>query len=379
MPDVAHGFQFHPGTESGDDVTDFLGELAELRPDSRIGATIHIPRQRLTYWQRIEPDWSPTVDFMVGDPECGRMDRPFEDRGKGRDDFAYLGESDAPANAERFVKQAIDAQTEIGATALVAPWLLHGVTQTEHELNATIRFASLAEEYVDDDDKLLMGIEATQGVFATAEARNAMINELVEGPELPAYLRMRITPPQGYMQYRDPAALKGLREVVLALDANDRAVSLPQSGLTGWVMSAFGASSYGAGMQGSMQRNTAPAGGGGGFPPLHWYFVPEMLGFVLAEEMDDVSQVDGFSVCECPYCDGELPAPGAAFDAREAGKHFIWWCSTLADELDSGSPHDLVASRVAAATEFAEQVEASVQLDDRSIPAHLPIWTQLLS
>jgi hypothetical protein len=290
-----------------------------------------------------------------------------------------LGESDAPANAVRFVKQAIDAQTEIGATALVSPWLLHGVTQTEHELNATIGFASLAEEYVDDDDKLLMGIEATQGVFATAEARNAMINELVEGPELPAYLRMRVTAPQGYMQYRDPAALRGLREVVLALDANDRAVALPQSGLTGWFMTAFGANSYGAGMQGSMQRNVAPAGGGGGFPPLHWYFVPEMLCFVLAEEMEDVSEVDGFTVCDCPYCDGELPEAGAAFDAREAGKHFIWWCSTLADELNSGSPRDLVADRVAAASEFSKQIDAAVQLDDRSIPAHLPIWTQLLS
>jgi hypothetical protein len=379
MPDTAHGFQFHPGTESGTDTTDFLDELASSRSDSRIGATIHIPRQQLAYWQRIEPTWSPSVDFLVGDPECGRMDRPFAERGKGRDDFAYLSESDPSANPVRFVKQTIDAQTSVGATVLVSPWLLHGVTQTEHELDATIRFASLAEEYVEDDDKLLMGVEATQGVFATDEARNAMVNELVEGPELPVYLRMRITPPQGYMQYRDQGALHGLKEVVTALDANDRAVALPQSGLTGWLMTAFGASSFGAGMQGSMQRNSAPAGGGGGFPPLHWYLVPQMLGFVLAEEMEDISGIDGFEVCECPYCDGELPGTGAAFDAREAGKHFIWWCSALADELNSGSPDALVPDRVAEAVDFADAVTAAVQLGDRSIPAHLPIWTELLA
>lgn len=379
MPDIPHGFQFHPGTESGTDITEFLEELASSRPDSRIGATIHIPRQRLAYWQRIETDWSSSVDFLVGDPECGRMDRHFVERGKGRDDFPYLKESDPSANAVRFVKQAIDAQASVGASVLVSPWLLHGVTQTEHELNATIRFALLAEEYVEDDDKLLMGVEATQGVFATDEARNAMVNELVEGPELPVYLRMRVTAPQGYMQYRDQGALRGLKEVVTALDANDRPVALPQSGLTGWLMTAFGASSFGAGMQGSMQRNSAPAGGGGGFPPLHWYFVPEMLGFVLAEEIEDIADIDGFSVCECPYCDGELPAAGAAFDAREAGKHFIWWCSTLADELDSGSPHTLVADRVAEASEFSDEVTAAIQLDDRSIPAHLPIWTELLT
>ncbi len=276
MPDIAHGFQFHPGTESGPDTTDFLAELASERPDSRIGATIHIPRQRLTYWQRTEPDWSPSVDFLVGDPECGRLDRLFEERGKGRDDFSYLGESDPAANAVRFVKQTIDAQNDVGASVLVSPWLLHGVSQTEHELAATIRFASLAEEYVQDDDaKLLMGVEATQGVFASDEARNALVNELVEGPELPVYLRMRVTAPPGYMQYREPGSLLGLREVVKALEANDRPVALPQSGLTGWLMTAFGARSFGAGMQGSMQRSSPPAGGGGGFPPLHWYFASD--------------------------------------------------------------------------------------------------------
>lgn len=379
MPDTAYGFQFHPGTESGADTTDFLEELASHRADSRIGATIHIPRQHLAYWQRIEPAWSPSVDYLVGDPECGRMDRPYGDRGKGREDFPYLKESDPSANAVRFVKQAIDAQTAVGASVVISPWLLHGVTQTEHELNATIRFASLADEYVEEGEELLMGIEATQGVFASEEARNAMVNELVEGPELPVYLRMRVTAPQGYMQFRDQEALRGLKEVVAALEANDRAVALPQSGLTGWLMTAFGASSFGAGMQGSMQRNAAPAGGGGGFPPLHWYFVPQMLGFVLAEEIQDISEIDGFDVCECPYCDGELPASGAAFDARDAGKHFIWWCSALADELNSGSANALVADRVSAASHFSNQVDAAVQLDDRSIPAHLAIWTDLLT
>lgn len=379
MPDIAHGFQFHPGTESGADTTEFLKELASERPDSRIGATIHIPRQRLTYWQRTEPDWSPSVEFLVGDPECGRMDRPFVDRGKGRDDFSYLEESDPAANAARFVEQSIDSQTDVGASLLVSPWLLHGVTQTDHELAATVRFASLAEEYVDDDDKLIMGVEATQGVFATEEARNALINELVEGPELPVYLRMRITAPQGYMQYQDPGALLGLREVVKRLHANDRPVALPQSGLMGWLMTAFGASSFGAGMQGSMQRNVAPSGGGGGFPPLHWYFIPQMLGFVQAEEIEDIAQLDGFEVCDCPYCDGQLPATGAAFDAREAGKHFIWWCSELADELDADDPTDAVNERVASAEAFSNRVLSAVQLDDRSNPSHLSMWSQLLS
>jgi hypothetical protein len=189
---------------------------------------------------------------------------------------------------------------------------------------------------------------------------------------------MRISPPPGYMQYQQPAALEGLRDVVLALEANERAVALPQSGLTGWFMNAFGARSFGAGMQGSMQRSSAPAGGGGGFPPLHWYFVPQMLGFVLSEEMEDIAGVDDFEPCECPYCDGDLPGTGAGFDVRRAGRHFIWWCAKLADELPASNPAGAISGRVEAALVFAEEVEAGVELDARSAASHLPIWNELL-
>ncbi len=378
MPDIAHGFQFHPGTEAGADTTEFLEELAAAQPDSRVGGTIHIPRQRLTYWQEYGPKWNPSVDFLLGDPECGRMDRPFDERGPGRVDFSYLAESDPAANVERFVEQMLEAQRQVGATALISPWLLHGLSQTEHELAATVGFASAAEELV-DGEKLLMGVEATEGVFANGEARNDFVNELVEGPELPVYLRMRMSPPPGYKQYQQPAALEGLRNVVVALEANERPVALPQSGLTGWFMTAFGARSFGAGMQGSMQRNSAPAGGGGGFPPLHWYFVPQMLGFVQSEEMEDVAAVDDFEPCDCPYCEGDLPETGAGFDVRRAGRHFLWWCSSLGAELTDSDPAEVVSDRVEEAVAFAEEVEDNAELDDRSVASHLSIWNDLLS
>lgn len=378
MPDTGYGFQLHAGQESWAVTTDLLNDLADDHADWRVGATMHIPRQRLSYWARVSDAWEPLSDFLVADPETTRMDRAYDERGRGRRDFAYLAESDPAANPDRFVNDALEAQRDAGASALVSPWLLHGVTQTEHELSATIRFAEIAAGLV-DDERLLMGVEATQGVFATEEARNAMINELVEGPEVPVYLRMRITAPAGYKQYQQSDALAGLRDVVRALDANDRPVALPQSGLAGWLMCAFGARSFGAGMAASMQRNTPPAGGGGGMPPLHWYFVPQMLGFVQAEEMGEIANVNGHEACGCPYCDGELPAVGARFDSETAGKHFLWWCAQLAAELDSDDPTDAVRTRVDDATRFAQAVDDDgVPLDDRSQATHLTVWKGVL-
>jgi hypothetical protein len=361
MPDVAHGFQLHPARESASSVTALLVDLASRQPEWRIGATIHLPRQKLA------------------DPESPRLDRAFDNRGRGRKDFDYLAESEPAANHERFVADVLEAQRQAGATALISPWMVHGLSQTEHELSTTIRFAEDAQT-VAAGEHLLMGLEATEGVFANTQARNAMINELVEGPELPVYLRMRVNPPAGYKPFQELDSLSGLRDVVLALEDNDRPVALPQSGLPGWLMAAFGARSFGAGMAGSMQRSSAPTSGGGGQPPLHWYFVPQLLGFVLAEEMNDVAGVEGFEVCDCPYCDEELPGEGAAFDASDAGRHFVWWCAKLAAELDTGDPATLVSSRVEAASEFASAVhETGVSLDERSQPTHLPVWQAVLA
>jgi hypothetical protein len=379
MPDTRHGFYVHPGRESWKVTTDLLADLADAHPEWRVGVALHVPRQRLAYWQRAVGEWEPLTDFVLADPETTRLDRAFEDRGRGRDDYEYLAESDPVANTKRFARTTLAAQRAIGADVLVSPWLLHGVTQTEHELSATIECAERAREFA-EGAPLFMGVEATEGVFGTTEARNAMMNELVEGPELPVYLRTRITAPAGFKQYEKEVALSGLRDVVRALEANDRPVSLPQSGMVGWLMCAFGARSFGAGMAAAMQRNTSPASGGGGFAPLHWYFVPQLLGFVLSEEMPDIADLDGFDACECPYCEGDLPGQGAQFDADQAGKHFLWWCARLAAELDAADPLTSVQSRVAIAAELAGEIDdEGVTLDDRSRPTHLRAWASVLS
>lgn len=234
MPDVAHGFQLHPARESATAVTTLLVDLTTRQPGWRVGATMHLPRQKLTYWAKTSPNWDAPADFLVADPESPRLDRAFNDRGRGRDDFNYLAESDPAANHERFVADVLEAQREAEATALISPWLVHGLSQTEHELSTTIRFAEDAQATA-QGEHLLMGLEATEGVFANAQARNAMINELVEGPELPVYLRMRVNPPAGYKPFQEFDPLSGMRDVVRSLEENDRPVALPQSGLAGWL------------------------------------------------------------------------------------------------------------------------------------------------
>jgi hypothetical protein len=314
------------------------------------------------------------------------MHWPEDRRGRGRQDYQYLSESDPATNQTRFTNQALDAQVTNGRNALISPWLVHNLSGTKRELEATVAFAGIAHESPKANGrKLLLGFEATENILADPISRNHLLNELVETPEHPIYLRMTVAGQSGPPQYANERALMGLRMVSESMKENGRSLLLPQSGLAGWLMLGFGARAFGSGVQFSSQRPDIPrtgGGGGGGAAPLHWYFWPPFLGFVLAEEVSLLATASGFQSCSCPFCGGSLPPAGAAFDnhAREAAdKHFLWWCAQLCEDARrTNDRKGAIRWRIEAAQSHWAAVQgAGVRLDSRSRPDHLEVWSQV--
>lgn len=376
-------FGFIAHHTEGDVVERFLRDLSsDNRRDWYSGGCLLLPRWRVSTQRDSAVRLEPLVDFLIADPDTRRLHLAFDGRGRGRDELAYLAESDPLANRQRFVNDTLQAQVANGRDSLVSPWLIHGLTPgDDRQLRATVDFAERAAEHPHANDRqVLMGLEATQEVFADEELRNRMIDEIVEANvELPVYLRMTIDPPESRRPYGNEEALAGLRAACEALRANDRAVVLPQSGVVGWLMLPFGATSFGSGLTSSMERNVRPvagAGGGGGAPPLHWYFSLDLLGPVLAEELPAL-QMEGVLDCACPYCSAAPPQPGAAFDRNSAALHYLWCCGFLADEVTRApNPEEAVRSRVANARALWGQVRgAAVPLDGRSRENHLEAWS----
>lgn len=362
---------------------DMLADLRSALPGRRIGASIRIPRGRLAYNLALIDDLRRSADYVLADPETRQVVLPYARRGRGRTDHAYLQEDAPAANRERYVRRVLQSQIAHRADMLVTPWLIHGLHPDNADIDATVDFASIAAaDQIASGRDLLMGLEALHTVFATAAARNYMVNSVVElDDELPVWLRMTITPPPGRAQFQQEPSLTGLRAVVEALAANGRPVLLPYSGLSGWLMMGFGALAFGAGVPGSLERNLvpSPAGGGGGHAPLHWYFEPQMLGFVRAEEMPAIAAVPGFVPCSCPSCGGALPGSGAAFDTDDAARHYLWWCVNLAEDVRAaGDRAGHVRDRIDDSIDFWADVQSQgVLLDDRSEPTHLDIWKRV--
>jgi hypothetical protein len=363
---------------------EFLEEMAADEPGWRLGAALRIPRGRLPYNVAKLDDWALNADYVLADPETRQMILPFRNRGGGRNDHAYLSESDPAANRDRFVTQVLRAQLNAGADVLISPWLIHGTGGTSHELAVTMDLARRAIDHkLSDGRTLLIGVEATETIFASKGTRDALLDEITELEGVPVYLRMTTSAAlTGNRQYDNIPALRGLREAVEALVGNDHTVLLPQSGVAGWLMLGYGAYCFGAGVSGTLQRSGMPvASRRGGGQPLQWYFHPQLLGFVLADELADLETVSGIDACDCPYCDASPPTPGAGFDRVAAEKHFLRWCVKAADDVRRASNREAaVQHRVEAAEQHWQSVQsARVVLDARSRPTHLGAWLRVVA
>lgn len=386
MPDSDISFLVHRGSRGAAFVEGFVSSIRATNPDWRIGAAIHLPRNRPPYQLGFARALAGSTSYVVADPETRLMHLPYGNRGGAHKYYDYLKESDPAGNRRSFTERALKSQIDNERTVLISPWLVHSLSGTSSELQATAAFAAHADAIARDQDrKLLLGFEATESIIAGRKTRNAFLNELVEAPERPIYLRLTAGARASSAQYAHLDALLGLRKVSESLADNGRALLLPQSGLAGWLMLGFGASAFGAGPQWSMQRSetlrAGGGGGGGGAEPLQWYFWPQFLGFVLAEEVAQLTQVAGAQTCGCPYCRATPLQAGPGFSREASEQHYLWWCASLAQEARRARDKEqLIRDRVAGAESFwAAAQKAGVVLDARSRPTHLATWSQVVA
>jgi hypothetical protein len=382
VPTVDLSFLAHQGSQAPNILEGLLREIEKTEPGWRTGATVFLPRYVPSTSRSYLASFNSHSAYSLADPETHRLDVPFADRGRGRHELAYLQESDPVANRERFVENVLQAELDAGASTLISPWLTHGTSVSTRPLRATLRFAELAASHrVSSDRPLLFGIAATELVIKGKDERDDLLDAIVELPDGDIYFRMQVTAPSSYAQYRDEEALFGLRRFVEGLAANGRKTLLPQFGLAGWLMAPYGAFNFGSGISASMQRFVMTSDGFG-TQPLEWYFLPQLLGYVLRTEMLAISQVAGYVSCDCPYCSNLGFRPGSRWSSEDAGLHYLWWCAKLMNELrrPGVTPEKAVGDRIKAAQAFwTELQQARVPLDQRSEPRHLEAWSAVVA
>jgi hypothetical protein len=318
-------------------------------------------------------------DPVIADPALHYREFAEAQRGVARRHLDYLSHLDPYAIPEAFGTSALDAQMSAGCSVLVSPGLTIGLGALDESLEVSACLAGVTAHYATREGlPLLIGLAATPGAVSTDHIRNDLLNAIVDDfPPGDLYLRVFAKGGEAFRQYADREVLEGLAAIAESLTANGRRLLLPQLGLAGWLLMARGAAAFGSGISSTLQMCCERSAQQRGRQPLPRYFVPELLGFVLREELNVIRRELDYPDCPCPFCSRLLPQAESAWDVTLAGQHYLWWCARLsAEAASSPRPLETVTARIAAAKRFWEQLRAaSVSLDPRSEPRHLGAWS----
>jgi hypothetical protein len=206
---------------------------------------------------------------------------------------------------------------------------------------------------------------------------DALLTELIERQHFDIwYVRVQwLSKP--WTQPTDDKLLAGYRRLAQVADDEGRRLLLPQTGLTGWLMLAWGAAGFGTGPFSSNQAFLAPSEFGK--QPLERYFERQLLSYVERTSRHLITSDPGYAGCACPYCPALFATPAGAWSHKYAGLHYQYSAGLLTAQTAPAAagrrgPHGAVGKAVRAAARFAD----GKALSGNSAPSQLSTWDRLL-
>ena len=279
------------------------------------------------------------------------------------------------------VAEVLDLQRQRGANLLLTPG--RGLDAADHQRSLDAAFADGDEALaaLRPGERLALNLPITAAWLVRRPLREALLAQLLDWEQFATWY-IRVQWPSSLRSETQPAdeeLLRGYRRLAELAADEDRRLLLPQTGLTGWFMLAFGATGFGTGLSGSDQAfREETGGGGGGSPRIERYFERQLLHTVERTVRRALTADPDYAACACPYC-GALLASGSAWSHEYAALHQVFNTGALAASVapraaGRGGTHGAVRRTVRRAVRFAE----GKPLAGLSEPRHLPVWDLVL-
>jgi hypothetical protein len=344
-----------------------------------LGAIIRLPGQTREAGREFF-DRCATAAIRIADPICYMEDgnilrlpkEPISPSAKARAIYLSMRESDD------WVRQVLDAQREAGANLLLTPGRALDTGNPRDSLKTLFEEAEQAVSLLEREERLALNLTLPARWLSADDLREKLFNELLDREEHEIwFVRVQWPGQRSFTQPANEKMLQGYKRLAeLATDEN-RLLLLPQTGLTGWLMLAFGARGFGVGSSATDQAFVEPSyGRSKGASRKERYFEKQMLHTVERSVHDALSTESDYEECECPYCPTLLH--GQAWSHELAGLHslFSMGCVAAQAQQDSGRGGYRAAVRrmVHEAMRFAQGKD----LADTNAPQHLESWDQHL-
>ena len=200
------------------------------------------------------------------------------------------------------IADLLDMQRERGANLLLTSGRALDPSDATRSLAALCDEGDDALAALKPGERLALNLTLSAGWLRQAKLLDALLTELIEQQQFATWHVRVQWPSSAWAQPTDEKLLAGYRKLAATADDEERRLLLPQTGLTGWLMLAYGAAGFGTGPSGSTQAFLEPAGGGGGKPPIERYFEQQLLHTVERTTRPILTADPGYVQCSCPYC-----------------------------------------------------------------------------
>jgi hypothetical protein len=271
----------------------------------------------------------------------------------------------------------LDLQRERGANLLLTSGRALDQSEARESAAAACDEGDDALAALKPGERLALNLTVSAEWLCRPALLDALLTELIEKQQFDIwYIRVQ-WPSKPWTQPTGKDLLAGYRRLAQVADDEGRRLLLPQTGLTGWLMLAWGAAGFGTGPFGSNQAFLAPSDFGK--QPIERYFERQLLHFVERTSRHLITGDPGCAECRCPYCRPLLARTATAWSHKYAGLHYQYSAGLLAARTAPAAagrrgPHGAVGKAVRAAVRFAD----GKALTGNSVPVHLHTWDQLL-
>jgi serine/threonine protein kinase len=253
-------------------------------------------------------------------------------------------------NLEAFVRSFVGRQVQLGATAIVSPYL-HADPGRKDVIELAARAAEVAKTLA-AGRPVLAGVAMDGAVVSDDVSRRDLLNTLT-GTTVEGFFFLVADGRSDFRQTDGVGLLSGLREVIEVLTRNRQAPFFARCGSVGLALVAMGAAGFATGIEAKNLHYvpTDPTASEGGQQPLPRFYERTLLGFLREPEarlarlrIDPSTGQQALAPCSCAFC-GAAPDQmrvGAAWDSDASLRHFL---SALADDLQELRVRRLPARR----------------------------------
>ena len=281
---------------------------------------------------------------------------------------------------EDWVQETLDAQREVGANLLLTP----GAPLNQHNpgpsLEAQERHVDWARAALGTSERLAVNVTIDGAWLASPALRSRLLTTIVDSDESTWYVRVKWPFAPSHSQLIDAAILDGYRELAAVMDDEERVLLLPNTGGTGWVSLAWGATGFGTGMGNNARgfttgrpiRRRAPAAA----PPPR-YYERALLHTVERPTSDALSRIPGYTPCACTHCGLLRDVPN--WDEELSSSHYLRAVAGDTAAVGQAAGRRRAARRIVrTARQTRDRVATIVPLTDRDAPVHLRLWEERL-